>query len=137
VDAELGKPASNVFCSTGPCGHDAEPTGAVGVCIYNLAAVAAAYAHGVHELDRVAVVDFDVHHGNGTQAAFYDRPELFYASSHQSPFYPGTGSKNETGTEHNIVNVPLPRGCDSAMFRERIAAEMLPAIRAFNPELDR
>jgi acetoin utilization deacetylase AcuC-like enzyme len=86
-------------------------------------------------LQRVAVVDFDVHHGNGTQDAFYDRPELFYASSHQSPFYPGTGAKSETGVSGNIVNVPLPAGCDSTLFRTRITAEMLPALRSFAPEL--
>jgi acetoin utilization deacetylase AcuC-like enzyme len=127
--------ARNVFCATRPCGHHAEPDKAMGFCIFNQAAIAAAYAYDVHKLERVAVVDFDVHHGNGTQAAFFDRPELFYASSHQSPFYPGTGARSETGVNHNIVNVPLARGCDSALFRERIEAEMLPAIRRFNPEL--
>jgi acetoin utilization deacetylase AcuC-like enzyme len=135
VDAVLNKEAQNVFCATRPCGHHAEPSRAMGFCIFNQAAIAAAYAYEVHKLERVAVVDFDVHHGNGTQAAFYDRPELFYASSHQSPFYPGTGSKSETGVSHNIVNVPLPRGCDSELFRSQIAAEMLPAIREFKPEL--
>jgi acetoin utilization deacetylase AcuC-like enzyme len=135
VDAVLNKEAKNVFCATRPCGHHAEPDRAMGFCIYNQAAIAAAYAYEVHKLSRVAVIDFDVHHGNGTQAAFYDRPELFYASSHQSPFYPGTGARSETGTAHNIVNVPLPRGCDSTMFREQIAAGMLPAIRDFKPEL--
>lgn len=135
VDVVMNKEATNVFCATRPCGHHAEPNRAMGFCIFNQAAIAAAYAYDVHKLERVAVIDFDVHHGNGTQAAFYDRPELFYASSHQSPFYPGTGARNETGTSHNIVNVPLPRGCDSAMFREQIESGMLPAIRDFNPEL--
>jgi acetoin utilization deacetylase AcuC-like enzyme len=86
-------------------------------------------------VERIAVVDFDVHHGNGTQAAFYDRPELFYTSSHQWPLYPGTGARSETGVSHNIVNVPLPPGCPSAHFRERIEAEMLPAVRRFDPKL--
>jgi acetoin utilization deacetylase AcuC-like enzyme len=135
VDAVMSLEARNVFCATRPCGHHAEPDKAMGFCIFNQAAIAAAYAYDVHKLERVAVVDFDVHHGNGTQAAFFDRPELFYASSHQSPFYPGTGARSETGVNHNIVNVPLARGCDSALFRERIEAEMLPAIRRFNPEL--
>ncbi|MBU6494092.1 MAG: histone deacetylase family protein [Burkholderiales bacterium] len=135
VDAVLGGQARNVFCATRPCGHHAEPARAMGFCIFNQAAIAAAYAHETHRLARVAVVDFDVHHGNGTQAAFYNRPELFYASSHQSPLYPGTGSAAETGVSHNIVNVPLPRGCGSETFRERIEAEMLPALREFEPQL--
>jgi len=135
VDAVLNGDARNVFCATRPCGHHAEPSRAMGFCIFNQAAIAAAYAYEVHKLERVAVVDFDVHHGNGTQAAFFDRPELFYASSHQSPLYPGTGAASETGVAHNIVNVPLPPGCDSANFRARIAAAMLPAVRDFNPEL--
>jgi acetoin utilization deacetylase AcuC-like enzyme len=135
VDAVMNADARNVFCATRPCGHHAEPARAMGFCIFNQAAIAAAYAYEVHKLERVAVVDFDVHHGNGTQAAFFDRPELFYASSHQSPFYPGTGAASETGASQNIVNVPLPRGCDSALFRARIEADMLPAVRRFDPEL--
>lgn len=135
VDAVMNGDARNAFCATRPCGHHAEPARAMGFCIFNQAAIAAAYAYDVHKLERVAVVDFDVHHGNGTQAAFYNRPELFYASSHQSPLYPGTGRASETGVSHNIVNVPLPPGCDSELFRSRIEANMLPAIRAFDPEL--
>jgi acetoin utilization deacetylase AcuC-like enzyme len=135
VDAVMSGDARNVFCATRPCGHHAEPARAMGFCIFNQAAIAAAYAREAHGLERVAVVDFDVHHGNGTQAAFYARPELFYASSHQSPLYPGTGAASETGVSHNIVNVPLPPGCDSARFRSRIEAEMLPALRDFAPQL--
>lgn len=135
VDAVLAKEVRNVFCAMRPCGHHATPNRAMGFCIYNQAAVAAAYAYEQHKLQRVAVIDFDVHHGNGTQDAFYDRPEIFYASSHQAPLYPGTGSKDETGASNNICNVPLPPGCNSETFRERVAAEMLPALRAFNPEL--
>lgn len=135
VDAVMSREVKNVFCATRPCGHHAEPGKAMGFCIFNQAAIAAAYAFEVHKLARIAVVDFDVHHGNGTQDAFYDRPEMLYASSHQSPFYPGTGSKSETGVADNIINVPLPRGCDSALFRARVEAEMLPAIINFAPEL--
>ena len=135
VDAVMDGQARNVFCATRPCGHHAEPAKAMGFCIFNQAAIAAAYAHEIHKLQRVAVVDFDVHHGNGTQAAFFDRPELFYASSHQSPFYPGTGARSETGVNHNIVNVPLPRGCDSAQFRAAISTLVLPSLRAFAPEI--
>ncbi len=126
---------SKVFCATRPCGHHAEPGRAMGFCIFNQAAIAAAYASERYQLQRVAVVDFDVHHGNGTQSAFYNRPELFYASSHQAPFYPGTGAQSETGVSDNIVNLPLPRGCDSALFRSRVETEMLPALRSFNPGL--
>ncbi|WP_316153721.1 histone deacetylase family protein [Cupriavidus sp. BIC8F] len=135
VDAVMDGQARNVFCATRPCGHHAEPAKAMGFCIFNQAAIAAAYAYEVHKLERVAVVDFDVHHGNGTQAAFFDRPELFYASSHQSPFYPGTGARSETGVNHNIVNVPLPRGCEPAQFRAAISALVLPSLRAFAPQI--
>jgi acetoin utilization deacetylase AcuC-like enzyme len=135
VDAVMAGTASNVFCATRPCGHHAEPDRAMGFCIFNQAAIAAAYAADKFKLARVAVVDFDVHHGNGTQAAFFSKPGFFYASSHQSPFYPGTGSRSETGVNHNIVNVPLPRGCDSTMFRSHNEAEILPALRNFAPEL--
>jgi acetoin utilization deacetylase AcuC-like enzyme len=134
VDAVMAGEADNVFCATRPCGHHAEPDRAMGFCIFNQAAIAAVHALQAHGLERVAVVDFDVHHGNGTQAAFYARPELFYASSHQSPLYPGTGDRNEHGVANNIVNVPLPPGCGSDLFRERITADMLPALRAFKPD---
>lgn len=135
VDAVMAGEAANVFCATRPCGHHAEPGRAMGFCIFNQAAIAAVHALDAHGLQRVAVVDFDVHHGNGTQAAFFDRPELFYASSHQSPLYPGTGAEDETGVDGNIVNLPLPPGCDSAMFRARMADELLPALRHFAPQL--
>lgn len=135
VDAVMNGEASNVFCATRPCGHHAEPDRAMGFCIFNQAAIAAVHALEVHGLQRVAVVDFDVHHGNGTQAAFFNRPELFYASSHQSPFYPGTGAASERGVAHNIVNAPLPRGCDSATFRERTATVILPVLLEFDPQL--
>jgi acetoin utilization deacetylase AcuC-like enzyme len=134
VDAVMAGEADNVFCATRPCGHHAEPDRAMGFCIFNQAAIAAVHALQAHGLERVAVVDFDVHHGNGTQAAFFARPELFYASSHQSPLYPGTGDRSERGVSGNIVNVPLPPGCGSQLFRERLEADMLPALRAFKPD---
>jgi acetoin utilization deacetylase AcuC-like enzyme len=134
VDAVMAGEADNVFCATRPCGHHAEPDRAMGFCIFNQAAIAAVHALQAHGLQRVAVVDFDVHHGNGTQAAFFARPELFYASSHQSPLYPGTGDRSERGVAGNIVNVPLPPGCGSQLFRERIARDMLPALREFRPD---
>ena len=135
VDVVMQGQARNVFCATRPCGHHAEPDRAMGFCIFNQAAIAAVHALDTYGLTRVAVIDFDVHHGNGTQAAFFNRPELFYASSHQSPFYPGTGAASERGVSNNIVNVPLPRGCDSALFREKTADVILPALRKFDPQL--
>jgi acetoin utilization deacetylase AcuC-like enzyme len=135
VDDVMSGAADNVFCATRPCGHHAEPSRAMGFCVFNQAAIAAVHAQQAHGLSRVAVVDFDVHHGNGTQAAFYDKPGLFYASSHQSPFYPGTGSRAEHGVANNIVNLPLARGADSEDFRTGTEAEILPALRAFKPEL--
>ena len=135
VDAVVASVARNAFCATRPCGHHAEADAAMGFCVFNQAAIAALHARHDHGLQRVAVIDFDVHHGNGTQHAFFDDPELFYGSSHQAPFYPGTGSRQETGVANNIVNIPLARGCDSATFRARMRAEMLPALRRFGPEL--
>jgi acetoin utilization deacetylase AcuC-like enzyme len=135
VDAVLAKEADNVFCATRPCGHHAEADRAMGFCVFNQAAIAALHARQQHGVKRVAVVDFDVHHGNGTQNAFFDDPDLFYGSCHQSPFYPGTGEQQESGVANNIVNIPLPQGCGSAMFRARMAGEMLPALRRFSPDL--
>ena len=135
VDAVAAGQARNAFCATRPCGHHAEAGRAMGFCVFNQAAIAALHARAVHGLQRVAVVDFDVHHGNGTQNSFYDDPDLFYGSSHQSNFYPGTGARHETGVAGNIVNIPLARGADSAAFRAGMTAQMLPALRRFAPEL--
>jgi acetoin utilization deacetylase AcuC-like enzyme len=135
VDAIVAGDARNAFCATRPCGHHAEADRAMGFCVFNQAAIAALHARAVHGLRRVAVVDFDVHHGNGTQNSFYDDPDLFYGSSHQSPFYPGTGERGETGAAQNIVNIPLARGSDSSAFRRHVAAELLPALRRFEPQL--
>ena len=135
VDDVVSGAAGNVFCATRPCGHHAEADRAMGFCIFNQAAIAALHARQAHGLKRVAVVDFDVHHGNGTQHAFYDDPDLFYGSSHQAPFYPGTGLRRESGVAGNIVNIPLAQGCNSATFRAQMRAEMLPALQRFAPEL--
>ncbi len=135
VDAVLRGEARNAFCATRPCGHHAEADRAMGFCVFNQVAIAALQARVVHGIRRVAVVDFDVHHGNGTQNSFYRDAELFYGSSHQAPFYPGTGARHETGVAGNIVNIPLPQGCDSAQFRQRMTDEMLPALRRFKPQL--
>jgi acetoin utilization deacetylase AcuC-like enzyme len=106
----------------------------MGFCLFNNVAIGAARARAVHGLARVAVVDFDVHHGNGTQAAFERDPSLFYASTHQSPLYPGTGARSERGVG-NIVNVPLPPMAGSAEFRRGVEASILPALDAFAPDL--
>lgn len=135
VDTVLAGEADNVYCATRPCGHHAEADRAMGFCVFNQAAIAALHARQRHGLKRIAVVDFDVHHGNGTQNTFFDDPDLFYGSCHQSPFYPGTGARHESGVANNIVNIPLARGCDSATFRSRMAADLLPALRQFSPEL--
>ena len=135
VDAVVQRQAANAFCATRPCGHHAEADRAMGFCIFNQAAIAAQHARARHGLRRVAVIDFDVHHGNGTQHSFDADPELFYGSCHQSPFYPGTGARHERGVAGNIVNVPLAQGCDSATMRARVQAELLPALQKFAPEL--
>jgi len=107
----------------------------MGFCLFNNAAVAALHGRARWGLGRVAVVDFDVHHGNGTEAMFRDDHALFYASSHQSPCYPGTGSPDEHGIDNNIVNVPLEPGADGRAFRHAWDGTILPALDAFAPEL--
>jgi len=134
VDEVCTGNAKNAFCAVRPPGHHAEPAKPMGFCIFNSVAVAAEFARVQHNLQRVAVIDFDVHHGNGTQAAFWHDKDLFYASSHQSPFYPGTGYKNETG-EGNIFNAPLPAFATSNEFRTAYSDYLLPALTAFRPEL--
>ena len=127
--------ASNAFCAVRPPGHHAEPGRVMGFCLFNSVAIAAAHARVVYRIERVAVVDFDVHHGNGTQAFFADDANLFYASTHQSPLYPGTGSPSERGIAGNIVNAPLPPGAGSAEFRRAITDIVLPQLVSFAPEL--
>ena len=134
IDAVVAGEADNAFCAVRPPGHHAEPARAMGFCLFNNIAVGALRARAVHELHRVAVIDFDVHHGNGTQAAFEADNGLFYASTHQSPLYPGTGSASETGVG-NIVNVPLRPMSGSSQFRAAMTQRILPAVNAFRPEL--
>ena len=134
VDAVVAGEADNAFCAVRPPGHHAEPLRAMGFCLFNNVAIGALRAREVHGLARVAVIDFDVHHGNGTQACFYDDASLFYASTHQFPLYPGTGAARETGVG-NIVNVPLPPLAGSRQFRLGVSREILPALDAFRPEM--
>jgi acetoin utilization deacetylase AcuC-like enzyme len=134
VDAVCRGEARRVFCATRPPGHHAEPGRPMGFCLFANAAVAARHAQAAHGLRRVAIADFDVHHGNGTQACVEADASILFASSHQSPCYPGTGDAAETGVG-NIFNAPLPPGADGAAFRAAWAGRLLPAIEAFAPEL--
>jgi len=134
VDAVIAEEADNAFCAVRPPGHHAEPERAMGFCLFNNVAIGAMRAREVHRLARVAVIDFDVHHGNGTQATFENDAGLFYASTHQSPLYPGTGAANETGVG-NIVNVPLRPMSGSNQFRFAMTQQILPALDTFRPEL--
>jgi acetoin utilization deacetylase AcuC-like enzyme len=135
VDAVMDGWAKAAFVAMRPPGHHAEADRAMGFCIFNNAAVAAYHARARWHLRRVAVVDFDVHHGNGTQDIFGPDPELFYGSSHQFPCYPGTGAAHETGIAGNVVNAPLAPGSGSVEFRAAWADRILPSLRAFKPEL--
>ena len=107
----------------------------MGFCLFNNVAIAAEHARAAHGLRRIAIVDFDVHHGNGTQAHCAPDADLFYASTHQSPLYPGTGDADETGSAGNILNVPLPPGAGGREFREAFSTRILPALEAFQPEM--
>ena len=135
VDAVMSGRADAAFAAVRPPGHHAEPDRAMGFCLFNNAAIAALHARARWGLKRVAVLDFDVHHGNGTQAVFAEDPDLFYASSHQSPCYPGTGRASERGVAGNIVNAPLPPGADGTAFRAAWSRVILPALEEFAPEL--
>jgi acetoin utilization deacetylase AcuC-like enzyme len=134
VDAVLQGPDRQAFCAVRPPGHHATADTAMGFCLFNNIAVAAAHALAVHGLQRVAILDFDVHHGNGSQAIFENDARVLYASSHQSPLYPGGGLADETGVG-NIVNAPLPAGSASEAFRAAWSERLLPAVEAFAPQL--
>ncbi|HET6220659.1 MAG TPA: histone deacetylase family protein, partial [Dongiaceae bacterium] len=134
VDAVMTGEADNAFCAVRPPGHHAEAARAMGFCLFNNVAIGAAHARAAHGLERVAVVDFDVHHGNGTQHMFERDPGLFYASTHQWPLYPGTGDSDERGVG-NVCNVPLPPMAGSREFRAAMETIVLPALAAFRPDL--
>jgi len=135
VDEVMSGRATNAFCAVRPPGHHAEPARAMGFCIFNGIAAAALHARAVHGAERIAVVDFDVHHGNGTQAVFWFDPDLLYASTHQMPLFPGSGASNERGDHGNIVNAPLRSGADSAAFRSAVESVILPAVERHKPDL--
>ncbi len=135
VDAVAGGEAKNAFCAVRPPGHHAEPDQAMGFCLFNNVALAGLHARANHGLRRVAVIDFDVHPGNGTQAMYERAPDLFYASTHQWPLYPGTGSERERGVDGNVVNAPLAAGSGSAEFRRAFERLILPALDGFMPDI--
>jgi acetoin utilization deacetylase AcuC-like enzyme len=134
VDAVFQGEVDNAFCALRPPGHHAESRRAMGFCLFNQVAIAAHYARDKYGAERVAVVDFDVHHGNGTQEIFWSDPDLFYGSTHQMPLYPGSGDVQETGSG-NIFNAPLRAGDGSEQFREAMSSVILPALDVFAPDL--
>jgi acetoin utilization deacetylase AcuC-like enzyme len=134
ADAVIAREAGNAFCAVRPPGHHAEPSRPMGFCLFNNVAVGALHLREAHGLKRIAVMDFDVHHGNGTQAAFWDDADLFFVSTHQMPLYPGSGAAHERGVADNILNVPLPPGAGSQEFRAAMTESVLPALKAFKPE---
>jgi acetoin utilization deacetylase AcuC-like enzyme len=134
VDQVMTGKADNAFCAIRPCGHHAEQETAMGFCVFNNIAVAALYARAKHGAERIAVVDFDVHHGNGTQAMFWDDKDLYFGSTHQMPLFPGTGAVTETGLG-NICNAPLSAGDGGDVFREAFESRILPKLSAHRPDL--
>src|SRR3990172_2816622 len=138
ADAVLDGAVASAFCLVRPPGHHATPSRAMGFCLFNNVAVAAAHALERRGLERVAIVDFDVHHGNGTQDAFYSNPRVLYVSTHQYPFYPGGGYWAETGEgegEGTTVNLPLPRGCGREEYLRAYREVCEPLVRRFRPQL--
>ena len=132
VDMLMSGDARRAFCAVRPPGHHAERDTAMGFCIFNNIAVGAAHAIAVHGLERIAIVDFDVHHGNGTENIFSGDNRVLFCSSFQHPFYPGSGAGE---TAANVINCPLPATTDGADFRATVRAHWLPAIEAFEPQL--
>lgn len=132
TDLVLNGKVDNAFCAVRPPGHHAESDRAMGFCLFNNIAVGAAHAIHHHRLQRVAILDFDVHHGNGSEEIFRNRAEVMLCSTFQHPFYPYCGA--DSGSDR-MINVPLPRGCDGAVFRQAVTDHWLPALDRFNPEM--
>ncbi|MGL5446056.1 MAG: histone deacetylase family protein [Rhabdaerophilum sp.] len=135
VDAVMGGEVANAFVACRPPGHHAERATPMGFCLFNTIAIAARHAQKVHGLKRIAILDWDVHHGNGTQDIFWDDRDVLFISSHEMPLYPGSGAEGETGAHGMIHNVPLVAGTDGAMFRAIYEDKVLPRLEAHQPEL--
>ena len=138
VDAVLAGRAKNAFCIVRPPGHHALPAKGMGFCLFNNVALAARYAQRKHQLDKVLIIDWDVHHGNGTQEIFYEDPSVFYFSTHQWPWYPGTGWNDECGLgkgKGTTLNCPFPAGTRGGPVLDAYREQLLPAAAAFNPQL--
>jgi acetoin utilization deacetylase AcuC-like enzyme len=134
VDAVATGEAQNAFAAVRPPGHHAETARAMGFCLFNTIAIAARHAQQAHGMERVAIIDWDVHHGNGTQEIFWSDPSVLYASTHQMPLFPGTGALSETGAG-NIFNAPLSPGDGTARFKQAFEERILPAVEEFRPDL--
>lgn len=135
VDDVFTGAADNVFVAARPPGHHAETAKAMGFCLFNNVAIAARHAQKAHGAERIAIIDWDVHHGNGTQDIFWNDTSVLFCSTHQMPLYPWSGDKNETGVKNNIVNAPLSPNTGSEYFREAFKSRVLPAIADFSPDL--
>ncbi|MBI1203516.1 MAG: histone deacetylase family protein [Rhodopseudomonas sp.] len=135
VDEVMNQKAANAFVATRPPGHHAETAKPMGFCFFNNAAIAARYAQKRYDVERAAIVDFDVHHGNGSQDIFWSSDSVMYCSTHEMPLYPGTGAVSETGEHNMIVNAPLRAGDGGVQFREAFETVILPRLRDFRPDL--
>ena len=133
IDGVQNKDFKNAFCAVRPPGHHAEKNKAMGFCIYNNVAVGANYLINKYKLKKIAIIDFDVHHGNGTQDIFYDNEKVLYISTHQYPYYPGSGTNDEKGKHNNILNIPLPAGTTSEEYLNAYEF-VLKKIKEFKPE---
>jgi acetoin utilization deacetylase AcuC-like enzyme len=135
LDAVIAGDLANAFCAVRPPGHHAETATVMGFCLFGTVAIVAKRALDHHGLSRVAVVDFDVHHGNGTQDLLWNEPRALFVSSHQMPLWPGTGDPSDRGAHDNVLNLPLRPGTDGATFRAVYEAQVFPRLEAFRPEL--